>query len=96
MSVKYGDKLRKFLLKYFIKLCNCDAIKVFEAGNTPEIVLITKKLGNNNLRIQAFNEDNIIVERGSTPRKILEWGNWGMILSDNLNILITIIKNNQK
>jgi hypothetical protein len=43
----------------------------------------------------SFYEDNNIVERGSTPRKILEWGNWGIDSFDNLNILITSKKNNK-
>lgn len=96
LSVKYGEKLRKFLVEHVNKLCNCDVIKVFEAGNTPEIVLVTHEKNNQNIQIQAFDENSNIVEKGNVPKKILELGNWGMVLSDNIDVLITILENNKK
>jgi len=96
LSVKYGEKLRKFFVEHVKKLCNCDAIKVFEAGNTPEIILVTHEKNYQNIQIQAFDENINIIEKGDVPRRILELGNWGMILSENLDILIMILENNIK
>lgn len=95
LSIGYGKELRVFFMEYIAQLCNCDEIKVFEAGNTPEISFIKKTKLDSNIKIHSFKEDYSIVENVDVPRSILKTGNWGMILSKNLPLLIKILSNNK-
>jgi len=91
LSIAYGKKLRELFMDYFTQLCNCDKIKVFEAGNTPEISFIKKTANDNDIIIHSFNEDYSLSKKGKIPRSILKMGNWGLILSENLILLIKIL-----
>ncbi len=95
LSISYGKELRAFFIDYIEQLCNCDEIKVFEAGNTPEISFIKKTKLDNNIKIHSFKEDYSIIENVDVPRSILKTGNWGMILSKNLPLLIKVLNNNK-
>ncbi len=96
LSISYGKKLREFFIDYITQLCNCDEIKVFEAGNTPEISFIKKTATNTNIKIQSFKEDYSVIKNGDVPRPILKTGNWGMVLSTNLALLIKILSNDRR
>ncbi|MCG7849324.1 MAG: Eco57I restriction-modification methylase domain-containing protein [ANME-2 cluster archaeon] len=93
LSMAYGKKLRELFMDYFTQLCNCDKIKVFEAGNTPEISFIKKTANDNDIIIHSFNEDYSLSKKGKILRSTLKIGNWGIILSENLILLIKILNN---
>ncbi len=96
LSIGYGKNLRDYLVDYIFQLCNCDSIKVFEAGNTPEIAFVEKKSRDEAIKIHSFNEDYIIIDKGTVPRKVLRLGNWGMVLSEKLDVLLTILNNDNR
>ena len=93
LSIGYGKYLRNYFADHIIQLCNCDYIKVFEAGNTPEISFIKKESTDKIIKIHSFNEDYFILDKGNVPREVLKLENWGMVLSENLDILFTILNN---
>jgi 23S rRNA G2445 N2-methylase RlmL len=93
LSIGYGKELRKYFAKHVLQMCNCDSINVFEAGNTPEIVFIKKKVLETGIKVHSFNEDYHLINKGDVPRNTLEMGNWGMILSENLDTLLKLMDN---
>jgi len=96
LSIGYGKQLRKYFLNHIIQLCNCDEIRVFEAGNTPEISFIKKIDTESSIRIHSFTPGYLIKDKGNVPRLILALGNWGMVLSKHLQLLIKLLKNPKK
>jgi hypothetical protein len=96
LSIGYGKYLRNYFVDHITQLCNCDHIKVFEAGNTPEIAFIKKESIDKIIKIHSFNEDYFILDKGNVPREVLKLENWGMVLSENLDILLTILNNDNR
>ncbi len=96
LSIGYGKQLREYFLNHIIQLCNCDEIQVFEAGNTPEISFIKKVDTESSIKIYSFTQEYFIKNKGDVPRLILSLGNWGMVLSKYLQLLIKLSKNPKK
>jgi hypothetical protein len=94
LSIGYGKALRAYLRKDFFQLCRCDQIKVFEAGNSPVITFFKKQSNVKKINIHEFDSKRNLnfVTEGSD--KILEFDNWGIFLSKNINLVLKI--NNQK
>ena len=90
LSIGYGKALREILCNDFSKLCRCDKIKVFDAGNSPVITFFEKNKLDKILNVQEFNEDKNIIEIGDIDKVILENDNWGLFLSDKLNLIFKI------
>ena len=95
LSIGYGKALRKYFLDYVKQLCNCDDVEVFEAGNTPEIVFVKKILSEIPIIIHSFTDNYILLDKGAVQREIFGLGNWGMVLSEHLDILLNILDNNK-
>ncbi len=90
LSIAYGAALRKLLKFAFATLCRCDKVKVFDAGNSPVITFFEKSKQNKSLLIQELNENKEVCNVGTTNKDILENDNWGIFLSDTLNLIFKI------
>ena len=90
LSIGYGAALREMLVSNFSMLCRCDKIKVFDAGNSPVITFFENKKYNDNLKIQEFDISKEIYNIGLADKSILEDDNWGIFLSDKLNLIFKI------
>lgn len=90
LSIGYGTALRELLCSNFAMLCRCDKIKVFDAGNSPVITFFDKNKQNEILKIQEFDSNKEICSIGTTDKSILEDDNWGLFLSDKLNLIFKI------
>lgn len=90
LSIGYGTALRELLCPNFSMLCRCDKIKVFDAGNSPVITFFENNKQGENLKIQEFDTNKDICNIGITDKSILEDDNWGIFLSDKLNLIFKI------
>jgi len=94
LSIGYGKALRTYLRKDFFQLCRCDQIKVFEAGNSPVITFFKKQGNVKKINIHEFDSERDLNFVTESSNKILEFDNWGIFLSDNINLVLKI--NNQE
>jgi len=90
LSIGYGKSLRGFAKTNVSKICNCSQIKVFEAGNNPVIIFLSRNKCENNLLLDEFEYENIAVSIGNACREYLENDDWGFFLSKNLKTLLRI------
>lgn len=90
VSIGYGEKMRELYFSNFSQVCDCSLIKVFEAGNEPLICFF-----------QAQTQDYVSLWRASSQgflhidnisKKKLNEDSLGMLLSDELELLINICK----
>ena len=89
LSIGYGEQLRSLLNKYVYQIGNCDQIKVFEAGNSPVIVFVSKT-PHKEIQIDVFNEIYETKERARAKISVLDNKNWGILLSQNINLVLKI------
>jgi len=96
LAIGYGKNLRELLLSYVYKIGNCDQVKVFEAGNSPVIVFISKLLNNNDVQVDHFDSDYNISKKIFSQRSVLDGESWGFLLSRNLDLILKIMRSPQK
>lgn len=94
LSIAYGKTFRELYLNNFEQICRCDKINVFEAGNSPVILFFKKNLLNKELNLHEYDENKQLVKLISTNKNIIKNDNWGLLLSDNIDLLIKIMANN--
>ena len=97
LSIGYGKALRSLIFDDLMKLCRCDKINVFEAGNSPVIVLFKKNYLLNEVFVDEFNEQgspNSIDTLNKTQE--INNDNLGILLSDNLKLLKLIKSGNDE
>lgn len=95
LSIGYGKALRSFLLHDFIQICRCDKIKVFNAGNSPVITFFQKNKNSTELNINEFNEFKELIKLNSGSKNLItNSDNWGIFLSDNIELLLKISDGN--
>lgn len=92
LSINYGKALRKMIGEQLIKVCDCSNVKVFkDAGNTPVIAFIKKEIENDIVENYYLTENLKFKNSINVPISILiETDNWGLLFSNNLDILLKI------
>lgn len=92
LSINYGKALRKMIGKQLIKVCDCSRVKVFEdADNTTVIAFIKKEIENDIVENYYLAENLKYLKAASVPISILlQTDNWGLLFSNNLDILLKI------
>jgi hypothetical protein len=96
LAIGYGKNLRELLRSYIYKIGNCDQVKVFEAGNSPVIVFISKSLNNNDVQVDHFDLDYNISKKVISQHSVLNGENWGFLLSTNLDLILKIMRSPQR
>jgi len=96
LSIKYGEKLRELLQEYVHRVGNCDQVDVFEAGNSPVVLFIDKAKSKTGIQIDVFDKNYLVEEKVSAGASILSYGNWGLLLSRNIKLLLRIIQAQKK
>ncbi|MHC4111560.1 MAG: Eco57I restriction-modification methylase domain-containing protein [Planctomycetota bacterium] len=95
-AIKYGKILRGYLCRFLCQIANCDYINVFEAGNSPVIAFVRKGSANKNILIDRFNESYLIDKQVKAKRSILDFDNWGMLLSRHTKLVLKIVNSEKK
>lgn len=95
LSIGYGKALRSLLKQDFYQICRCDKIKVFEAGNSPVITFFINKNNHTQINIHEFDEERSLQKIMVSDKSILDWDNWGVLLSNALKLILKI-KDNAK
>ena len=97
LSIRYGKGLRELFKEKLCQVCDCSEVKVFvEVGNSPVITFIRHEDTCDKIRIHSFKEDYALVQRQEVPRSILDYDNWGMLLSKYIDILLKISSKEKK
>lgn len=89
-AIGYGKELRKRINGHLYKIGNCNDVKVFEAGNSPVVTIITST-EKEFVSVDRFDDQYNIAESVSIPATFLN-ENLGMSLSSHIS-LITKIRN---
>lgn len=91
ISIGYGKALRDWFFGNLFSLCDCQKIKVFEAGNEP-VISTFLKTDVKHIKVSRF-EDNYSCHLIQTiDKKKISKDNLGMCISDNFSVLARIIK----
>jgi hypothetical protein len=96
LSIKYGLGLRKLIYSSFNFVCRLDKIKVFKAGNSPVITGFSRRIEEKNIQIDEFGSNFKPRSISKISKKALQSNNWGILLSDNIELLNKIINNSEK
>lgn len=90
LSIPYGKKLRDLYFNMLSQLCDCSAIKVFDAGNEP---IICSFLNQNVdvIYVYVAKDDSFILKDIVSKTKVTK-ESLGTLLSDNLDLLLKISK----
>lgn len=89
LSIGYGQKLREFCFQYLNAICDCQRIKVFEAGNEPVICTFTKS-EYPAIKISRFESNKSLTIVQFVDKKIIDVSNLGICISEHLNLLLKI------
>ncbi len=95
LSIGYGKNLRELLRPYLYKIGNCDKVKVFETGNSPVIVFVSKS-SHDEIQVDRFDFGYNISKQVVSQKSGLTKESWGFLLSSNLNLLLKLMKNPRK
>jgi len=87
LSIGYGKSIRYIIYDDFTRLCRCDKINVFEAGNSPIIIFVGNNYKSNRIVVDEFDETSkpIFVVNVSKSEQIEN--NLGILLSDNIKLV---------
>lgn len=96
LSIKYGERLRELLEPHVVCIANCDKVNVFEAGNSPVVVLASKAPADGEIRIDVFDADYAIPCMYKSSRSVLNTGNWGFLLSEHIDLLLRIAQSGNR
>ena len=97
LSIRYGKKLRELFNKKLSQICDCSEVNVFvEVGNSPVITFIRNEDTYDEIKVHSFTEDYALVKRQKVPRSILDFGNWGILLSKYIDILLKIFNKEER
>lgn len=91
ISIGYGKALRDSFFSNLFSLCDCQKIKVFDAGNEPVISTFLKtdvKI----INVSRFEDNNLCHLIQTIDKKRISKDNLGMCISDNFSVLAKIIK----
>lgn len=91
LSIGYGQKLREFCFQYLNAICDCQRIKVFEAGNEPVICSFTKSI-RPTIQISRFEDNKSLTIVQYVDKEIIDVSNLGICISEHLNLLLKIKK----
>ncbi|MEA3226347.1 MAG: Eco57I restriction-modification methylase domain-containing protein [Planctomycetota bacterium] len=86
LSAPYGKALRIHLAGHLRAVADCSRVKVFEAGNTPVVTLLSAS-GINTIAVDRFNDDYTIQRSASVSRGSLSDENWGHVLSPHISLI---------
>lgn len=95
-SINYGLELRKLVKNRLYQICDCNDVKVFEAGNSPVVTFFMMPLENKILKIDYFDENFNYSHRGDIDISILESNNWGVLFSKNISLILKLFNCSNK
>ena len=91
ISIGYGKAMRDFYYSNLFSLCDCQRIKVFEAGNEPVISFFLKQ-DINIINISRFEENYSCHLIQSIPKDRIGKENLGMCISDSFPLLANLMR----
>lgn len=86
LSAPYGKTLRNLLQHRVAVVADCSAVDVFEAGNTPVVVLIRRR-DVTNVYVDRFREDYAFERKMWGAATDLQEDNWGQLLSNDIALV---------
>lgn len=89
LSIAYSAEFRKLYTKYLYKICNCNDVKVFDAGVTP-VISFFKKTKTNYFRVDKVSLNFNFNSIQTFYNNEINENSLGILLSDFSNILIKI------
>ena len=89
ISISYAAELRKMYKNSIFQLCNCNGVKVFEAGVTP-VISFFKKNKSQNIRVDSTNSEFSFKTNCIVSSNKLSEDNLGILLSVNINLLMKL------
>lgn len=92
ISIGYGKALRDYYYDNLFSICDCQNIKVFEAGNEPVISLFHKNIYEN-INVSRFEDNNDCQHIQSISKKRISKDNLGMCISEYFPILANLLHN---
>ena len=93
LSIGYGKTLRKKCFDNLISLCDCQRIKVFEAGNEPTICFLSNsKVEQGSITVSRYETDNSHHILQQISKMSLSSEDLGALLSEHLELLMKIKK----
>ena len=91
LSIGYGKALRQLYFKSIDSLCDCQRIKVFEAGNEPTICSLSNtENGIETITVSRYETDYTHHVLQSIPKSKLTADDLGVLLSEHIDLLMKI------
>lgn len=92
LSIKYGEAMRDNYYNRMFAICDCQKIKVFEAGNEP-IICFFKQEETPRLLISRYNENYIHEIINDVAKQDISANNLGLVISEHIELLLKIQSN---
>ena len=92
LSIKYGETMRDTYYNRMFAICDCQKIKVFEAGNEP-IICFFKQDETPRLLISRYNENYIHEIINDVAKQDISANNLGLVISEHIELLLKIQSN---
>jgi len=86
LGVNYGQRLREYIAKKLRMLVSLDAVKVFDAGNNP-IILMSSAESPQKVEVNFMNREYFIASSSFTSADELDVDNFELLLSSNRGLL---------
>ena len=91
LSIGYGKTLRKKVFDNIISVCDCQRIKVFEAGNEPTICFLSNnKVEQQSISVSRYETDNSHHVLQRIAKASLSSEDLGALLSEHIELLMKI------
>lgn len=89
ISVSYATELRNMYKNSIFQICNCNGVKVFEAGVTP-VISFFKKNKSLSIKVNSTNSEFNFKTNCTVSSNKLSEDELGFLLSNNINFLIKL------
>ncbi len=97
LSIGYGKALRQFTKSLVYKFVDYSSFRVFEATGVFPIVVFMSKCPTNSIYVERYYDNhNLISNQILSSEVTKKFENWGVFLSENLDLVVTIMEKSRK
>ena len=97
LSISYGKALRQYSKSFAYKFVDYSGFRVFESAGVFPIVVFMSNHPPNSIWVERYADNHNLISNQILPSEVTKkFENWGVFLSENLDLVVTIMEKSKK
>ena len=97
LAIGYGKALRQYSKSLVYKFADYSNFRVFESAGVFPVVVFMSNCAPNAISVECYSDNHNLISSQNLPANITEkFENWGVLLSDNLDLVVTMTKRGKR